>query len=190
MLVAGQRGSFFHVAASGWVNSVYRFEYWGDKMNLRSWWRLGVYFLVLYFILEVSITVYWKNQMVGLYPSDGDSIGMPIYSTMFALFVSAFPLFVLSFLPQAKFLSRFLSRSLWLKIPVGVFIFVLYGFGVLFALDGSASVLDRDHYPIGASHIVLLAVMCWFAYFDVRWFLSLKNFHNCAQADRRQENEA
>ncbi len=158
-------------------------------MNLRSWWRLAVYCLVLCSISEVSIIVYSHNQMAGLYPPDADSIAIPIYTTVLTMLVSAIPLSILSFLPQAKYLSKSLSRSPWLRILAGAVIFGLYGFGILFALGGSVSVLDQNHYPIGASHILLLAVMCWFAYFDVRWFLSSKKCREYAQSNGQQESE-
>jgi hypothetical protein len=187
--VGGQCEAFFPFAASGRTKSAYRFEYWRDKMNLRPWWRLAVYFLVLCLISEVSMIVYTKNQIAGLYQPDGDSIAIPIYSTLLTMLVSAIPLSILSFLLQAKYLSKLLSRSRWQQILVGAVIFGLYGFGILFALGGSVSVLDQNHYPIGASHILLLAVMCWLAYFDVRWLLSSKKFREYAQSDGQQKNE-
>ena len=125
-----------------------------------------MYGLVLWLMFEVISNVYVTNQRAGLYPPEGDSVSIPIYSMAFFLMLSTLLLTLLSVLPQSGFPERLFRRSVGWRRFGGTLMAGLYGFGILFALGGGTELLTPDHRMFGLAHMPLLALLLSTAWLD------------------------
>ena len=133
-----------------------------------------MYGVVLWLMFEVIANVYVTNQRAGLYPSEADSVSIPIYSMAFFLMLSTLPLTLLSILPQSRFVERVFRRSVGWRRFGGTLMAGLYGFGILFAMGGGTELLTPDHLMIGVAHMPLLALLLWTSWLDWSWWFSLR----------------
>jgi hypothetical protein len=151
---------------------------------MKGWKRLLVLTLALVLINGATWVVVVENQHNGVYPIDGDSIGIPIISTLVA---SSFvlPLLVLiGLLPGAQFLSRLCSRGQAWTVCVNLLLFALYVAAALFAIGGAGYWAIPNHYWITVCYFVLLLALVLFFALDARRLLS--NFSNTGRAEARR----
>lgn len=151
---------------------------------MRGWKRLLVLILALVLVNGATWVVVVENQHSGIYPIDGDSIGIPIISTLVA---SSFvlPLLVsIGLLPGTQFLSRLCSRGRAWTVCVNLLLFTLYAATALFAIGGAGYWAIPNHYSIAACYFVLLVVLSLFFVLDARRRLS--NFSSTGRAEARR----
>jgi hypothetical protein len=149
---------------------------------MRGWKRTLTLLVALVLVNVVTFVVVRENQHSGLYPVDGDSIGIPIMSTL-ALSVLALPLLVIiGLLPGAQFVVRLCARGLLWRIGVGFFLLVLYVVVALLALDGAGYWAIPNHYSVASAYVASLLALAFFFVFDTRWLLS----NSAPQADARE----
>jgi hypothetical protein len=139
---------------------------------MKGWKRTLTLLVALVLVNMVTFVVVRENQHSGLYPVDGDSIGIPIMSTL-ALSVLVLPLLVLiGLLPGAQFMVRLCARGLLWRIGVGFFLLVLYVVVALLAFDGAGYWAIPDHYSVASAYVASLLALALFFLFDTRWLLS------------------
>jgi hypothetical protein len=139
---------------------------------MKGWKRLLVLVLALALINGATFAVVVVNQENGVYPIDGDSIAIPIISTLFASsFVLPF-LVLIGLLPGAQFLSRLCSRGRAWSIGMALLLFALYLAAALFAVGGAGYWAIPSHYWIAVSYLLLLSALALFLVLDARRLLS------------------
>jgi hypothetical protein len=107
----------------------------------------------------LTMDVVQSNAFAGLYPPDGDSIGIPIFGTWFASLVLAPFFFLVVWLPLSRFAARIVRKSRVHKAAVILALGLQYLFGVVLALVGASIWADPDHWPISVEYCALAA---WF----------------------------
>jgi len=138
--------------------------------------------LALVLVNAVSYAVVLENQRSGVYPIDGDSIGIPIISTLVVSAVVLPMLVLIGFLPSAQFLRRLCSRGLPWRIGVGLLLLALYAAVGFFALGGVEYWAIPNHYWIATSYALSFLALAFFFILDARWLLS----NSAAHPDARE----
>ena len=127
-----------------------------EKFLAPSRWVHGLLNLLLTFVaLEVSEAVLVRNQSNDVYPSDGDSIGIPLMGMMF------YGLFSLACLLFAMVLVRQGSGVRWF----GYVLLVLITLGYLIQIVDWA---DPLHYEIGLAQAGLGIPVLGYLYLEIR----------------------
>lgn len=135
---------------------------------MKLWPRILVLVTALVLINAATWAVILENGHNGVYPMDGDSIGIPIMSTLVA---SAFvlPLLVLiGSLPCAGFVSRLCSRGPVWGACVAIVLLALYSGAAIFAVDGVGYWSIPNHYSIAFCYLLLSLVLALFFVLDAR----------------------
>jgi hypothetical protein len=132
--------------------------------------RLASFNLPSVFIFEIAHSIYWRNLIDRVYAPESDSIGIPIFSMLLLLTISALPLTLLALIPQTAWLSRVIAKGKFFKFIAAISICGMYTVGIIFAIGVVIGNLEINHYPIGLSHLPLLAVLCWYLSADYKWF--------------------
>ncbi|MBU3672530.1 MAG: cytochrome ubiquinol oxidase subunit I [Sinobacteraceae bacterium] len=111
--------------------------------------------LATFVALEVSEAVLVRNQSNGVYPADGDSIGIPLMGIMFYGILSlAFLLFAMG-LVRRGVVVRWLSYVLLVLIALGYLVQI-------------ADWADALHYPIGLAQAGLGIPILGYLYLEIR----------------------
>ncbi len=118
--------------------------------------------------------VYGRNQFAELYAPEADSISIPILFTQFILM-----LVIVILIPSILLGNKRLKN--WLKdgskarfIIFSIVLAISYTIAGLFELLLVSGGLDKNHWEISASMILLIGVTAFFMASDIKWALSKK----------------
>lgn len=128
--------------------------------------RLSLFAALLVIVNVVTSHVISANFIAGTYPSDADSIGIPMMETLFASLIALamlLPLLLLSSLPWS-FRKAATSRA-WRR-TIGVLLAGFYLWNFLLQANWALYWIDPDHWPIGASIGLVAAAVLWLAIVD------------------------
>jgi len=121
---------------------------------------LGMIALTASFVLE-------SNLRIGVYPTDADSIGIPLMETVFISAAGAALLVVaLAASASSLVLAPRVSRP-WRLVLAAIHVLAHAGCFAFFLL-WAASWLTPHHYPIAASCLLMAAAVAYFFAADVR----------------------
>jgi hypothetical protein len=109
-----------------------------ESKSMKGWQRVLVLVVVLILINGATWVVVVENQHRGLYPIDGDSVGIPIISTLIASSLVLPLLVFIGFLPGSNFVSRLCIRGLAWTVGVSIVLLVLYFGAAVFAVGGAS----------------------------------------------------
>jgi hypothetical protein len=124
---------------------------------MKSLQRLFVLIGALALVNLVTWFVVTGNQNNAIYPMDGDSIAIPLFSTFLAsLIVSPF-FAVIALMPTARCVAALCSRSTTWSVAVGLILLVAYVATAGFLVMSAAYWAIPYHYPITFSYSLLLA---------------------------------
>jgi hypothetical protein len=133
--------------------------------------------LALVLVNAVTFAVVLENQRSGVYPINGDSIGIPIIGTLVVSGVVLPMLVLIGFLPGAQFVKRLCSRGLPWRIGAGLLLLAVYVAVGFFALGAVEYWAIPNHYWIATSYVLSFLALAFFSILDARWLLSNRAAH-------------
>lgn len=139
---------------------------------MNRWHKFAFLSIALLLINVATWFITHYNSRNGIYPMDADSIGIPIFGTLFASLLVLPLLLLISFLPTTGFVRRFCSRSIGCSLAACIMLLLLYGAAGLFAVSGIAEWAVPHHYLIAASYSVLFLVLVVFLLYDIKQLYS------------------
>src|SRR5512139_106253 len=111
--------------------------------------------IVVALLVMCLLTINWltmdvveSNALAGMYPPDGDSIGIPIFGTWLATIVLAPFLWLVVWLPLSRFADGIVRKSRVHKVALISGVALLYLLGLFLALVGASIWADSRHWPI------------------------------------------
>ena len=132
---------------------------------MKRWHRVVALAVGLVLINAATQRVIRANFSAGLYPTDADSIGIPIMTTLYLSLALSPWLLMLAFFSTFQAVRAYCARGGMLVIAVLV---VLYVPALAFALGGIAYWAAPNHYAIAWAFAVLLLVLVALAWDDAR----------------------
>ena len=118
-------------------------------------------FLIAALVLINGITcaVLSRNQTMGLYPIDADSIGIPVMETILVSFFLLPILIVICALSDQKVQVWLSARNLWSLMAAKGVLALAYSVAFLFTIYGGLYWSDPDHYLIAVGYVVMLIAL-------------------------------
>jgi hypothetical protein len=149
---------------------------------MKGWLRLIAAIAALLGVLFATWAVLLWNLNHGVYPTDADTIIIPIAHAVGRALLVLPALVVLAVVPPI--LQSRLVASKWkvLRVTLWVLVVLSYLLGLLVGADGVSQWLIPNHYLLAASHGVFILVILWLL--QRNWAMVRSNIS--LQADRER----
>ena len=139
---------------------------------MKGWQRILLFSTALFFINIVTWWVVETNAMNHIYPSDGDSIAIPFFSTIIGSIVVLPILIIISFVPGTQFIKQLVTRGFGWSVIIGLALLPLYASCVFFGIIGFAYWAVPNHYLIALCYLILLLALAVCFWFDGKRLIS------------------
>jgi hypothetical protein len=142
------------------------------EISMKYWHRLVLIVMALLAVNGSTYLVLSHNLEAGAYPVDGDSIGIPMVSTLFLSLAGALFLLSAFSLVFIGSIVRF-SQKGNLHLSAVILLLVLLNLPPLFLLFLGAGFWSLpNHYLLLSTMIIMLAIVAGVLIRDIRWLIS------------------